>query len=166
MTDAPSWGTTDKVDELLASYGYQYGPFQNETDALLAALLTEQRALRTGTDPTIRPGEDGTNPNDVGGTFHSEELSVDDTEWTQVEPGFISSELDLRREGNTSNDLLVAFTKNEPSGATPTSEEIVRYRPDDFPIAGLKVSTGNIWLRSHGDANSGAGVDVLLEVVG
>lgn len=143
-------GTPPRVDELLERYpGLHAGVFANETDALLASLLIEQRADRTGTDPTV--GQDSQEPADVGGQYAEITDQIDASDgWTQYQPGFVSTEVDIRHDEDPLNeDILVAFTRNTPVEEPGLGEpgDVVYYHPSEFPVTGVPVETGNIWVR-------------------
>lgn len=148
-------GTSARVDEVIAPYpGLYSGLLSNETDALLAGLLLEQRAARTGEDPTASAAGQEQDPNNVGGTYISVSEDVEADEWTRIKIGFVSTEIDLRFDGA----VEVAYTDSTPSSG---GEDIIEYGADRAPVVGTEVNTGNVWLR----AQSGT-VTVGVEVWG
>lgn len=169
MVPVTEFGTPSRTDELLARYpGLHSGVFANETDALLTALLLEERADRTGTNPTV--GQDALEPDDVGSTYaHIRETFSPGEGWTQYQPGFVSSEIDIQATNpdnlGSSGTLYVGFTEDKPQGAAPGEpSDIVRYKQGDLPVAGIPANTGNLWVFLSEDA---AGpVELYMEVWG
>jgi hypothetical protein len=136
-------GTSARVDDVIKPYpGLYAGLLSNETDALLAGLLLEQRAARTGEDPTTSAAGKKQNPNSVGGTYTSVSGDVDADEWARIKIGFVSSEIDLRFDGG----IEVAYTNSSPASE---GEDIIEYSGKLSPVVGTEVNTGNVWLRAQ-----------------
>lgn len=152
-------GTPERAHALLGEY-YDMLPeawMTDDTNALLGAMLMEQRELRRRQggpdDLRISDAIQQQAPGDQGGTYFTNGGESVGEEWEQYEPGFVSSEVDLRFD----SAIRVAFTVD-----TPTSDEkIIKYDAAISPVGSIDVATGNVWVR----AESGT-ADVNVEVWG
>lgn len=144
----PGVTNTEGVQELISEYHAVLPPelLMNETDMLLAALLMELKAQRLSdgvsesADVLIEQQRadysDGSDH--ARGTYHSEQVTVDANEWTEIDLDFIAGEVDLR---GITDVIEVAF-------ADPTGENaVIEYDSNDSPVAGIPVQTSRVWLR-------------------
>jgi hypothetical protein len=137
----------ETVDDLIAEYHAVLPPglTMNETDMLLSALLMEMQAQRIANgngeavEVVLDQRNEGDDTPDETGTYHAEEVTAVTGEWQQLELGFVATEVDLRRIGG---DVLVAFA--EPTG----DEAVIPYSSDDAPVAGIQVTTSQVWYRA------------------
>lgn len=145
MVEFDRAGTSSRVDEVLGNYpGLHAGLFSNETDALLAALVIEQRAERYGERPQL--GGQQPDPSEVHATYAGHAFDVESAEeWAELEPGFVAGEVDIRADAA----VQVAFE------APATSESsVLLYRASDLPVTGIPVRTGKVWVRANSSADT------------
>jgi hypothetical protein len=137
----------ETVEDLIAEYHAVLPPglTMNETDMLLGALLMEMQAQRiaSGHGEAVevvlnQRNEDDGDPDETG-TYYADAVAAVTGEWSEIDFGFVASEVDLR---NISEDVLVAFTD-------PTDEEaVIPYGSSDSPVAGIQVTTSQVWVRA------------------
>lgn len=146
----PGISHNEAVQDLISEYHAVLPPelLMNETDMLLAALLMELQAqrLEEGTtesvDVIIEENRREYTKEGATGTYRAESLSVKSDEWREIDLDFTTSEVDLR---NISGPIEVAFADRS------TVANRIAYDDTDSPVAGIGVSTSNIWVRSATD---------------
>lgn len=143
-------GTPEAAGPLIEEYlGVLPNPLLvDDTNALLAALLMELQAQRyagNGPDDVSvflqqRRRELQSSSNDDQGVYYADEVSFDESEWTEVELGFTSSEVDVRR---ITGGIKIAFA--DPN----ETADSIEYNSTDDPLAGVPISTSSVWVRSQ-----------------
>lgn len=150
----PDIGTPNNAAPLVEEY---LGLLPNQllvddTNALLASLLMELQAQRyAGNGPEDvsvylqqRRRELESSSNDDEGVYHTETVEFGESDWTEVELEFTSSEIDLRR---ITGGVDVAYADPEHADAIP-------YNATDDPAVGVQVQTSKVWIKSQNGEGS------------
>lgn len=147
-------GTGTKFDKLVNEYFPQregnliYQLLENETDALLAAILLEMQAMNDdGSGQYPQGSGPGKSSVYFADTFQvtTDGPAVDGeyVDGTRLDLGFVTDEIDLR----FSDDIAVAF-RNTGDHRTIT------YRQEDSPVVGIAADSQYVWIKRAETATS------------
>lgn len=142
----------NQIDALLSPYfhGDDYAWLRELLDGdqerLLAALLIEMQVMNSRKPETLVLPEDTGAPGVKSGANYQSGVVEAGEEWDDVELGFTTSEIDLRR---ITDEVRVAF--RDPREHGPGS--VVVYDDRESPVAGIPARTRRIWYRQGANAD-------------
>lgn len=147
-------GTGTTFDQLVNDYFPEregnliYQLLENETDALLAAILLEMQAMN-GDSGTPYAGSSVSQQDAVyfadafQVTADGPDVDGDHVDGTRLDLGFVCEEVDLR----FTDDIAVAFRQTG-------DHKTITYRQEDSPVVGIGASTQYVWIKKADTATS------------